>query len=233
MIRKLLVVSLISVICLAGCSNGSDTLYTTDGVVYNNKKAVPVTEHGGTTAKSVLAGGQYDIEYCFHEKYEDCPNNGKNVIEGNVTVFDKKKAITYFSTYLNSEWTVHRKMSKGFMCGSVITESEAESNLILSQMSAEIMNMDLSIEYTKAVMDNCIEVTNFPEVRVRPNEISVPGMFKIVKDTIKTDKTAQVGEITVGFVTKGNYDYYQWNEYVVKAQKGYDISQCITFKPKK
>ena len=37
-------------------------------------------------------------------------------------------------------------------------------------------------------------------------------------------------DVTVGFKSTDKYDFYQWNNYVIKAVKGYDVNQCITLK---
>lgn len=231
--RILLTIMALSAICLVGCSKKEHALYTTDGVIYNDKEQVYVTEHAGTTAKSKLPGVGYDITYCYHEGFENCPNNQAGVVEQDTTEYDKKNKISYFSMYLGSQWVMHKKVGDGYVCGYILGEAEMESNLVLQQMSKEIMNLDLYSPYTKAVMDNKIIVKNFNEIKVRPDEIVIPGILQVAKATVKTDKTTQVGEITVGFTSSEKYDYYQWNEYVVKAQKGYDISQCVTFKPEK
>lgn len=231
--KILLIITTLSVICLAGCSKKEHTLYTTAGVIYNDDKPVEVSEHSGNMAKSILPGIGYEITYCYHQGFENCPNNQIGVVEQDVTEYDKKNKLSYFSMYLGSQWVMHKKVGDGFVCGYVLGEAEMESNLVLDQMSKEIMNLDLSSEYTKAVIDNCIEVANFKEIKVRSDEIVIPGILQVVKGQVKTGKTAQVGDITVGFTSSERYDYYQWNEYVVKAQKGYDISQCVTFKPEK
>lgn len=231
--KRLLAITILSVICLAGCSKKEHTLYTTDGVIYNDSKQVNVAEHSGNTAKSILPGVGYEINYCYHQGFENCPNNQAGVVEVDCTEFDKKKNISYFSMYLGSQWVMHRKDGDGYICGYLVGEAEMESNLVLTQMAKEIENLELEPTYTKAVMDDCVIVSNFNEVRVRPNQIVMPGILSVSKDQVKTDKTAQVGDVTVGFTSSERYDYYQWNEYVVKAQKGYDISECVTFKPKK
>lgn len=228
--KRLFLITMTLAACLAGCSKKEDVLKTVDGQLYMNKTPVYVEELSPTTAVSTLAGGDYKINYSYHPDFTSCTNNGAGVAESDVTVLDKKNKITYFSMYLGSQWCMHKQIDDGFICGFVSGEADMNQSLVVQQMQKEIEGLDFTKTYTKAVMDDVIEVTNFENIKLRPNEIVIPGILMVGKGNGQMDKTAQIGDVTVGFKSTDKYDFYQWNNYVIKAVKGYDVNQCITLK---
>ena len=222
-------ITLLSVISMAGCSSGGNTIEVKDGVIYNNGEATTVITHTGNTAQEPYSlDPTLIIQIETHSAFGDCNHNDAGVAIGNVTKSNKDKSITYFSAYNGSQYTMHKETNGYYICAFISSSDSLQADVVVNQLTNCLSTLKLSDDYKKARI-GLIEVHDWPEILVTQESISIPGSLMILKGNVNTTETREFNKQSVGYLSDPAYDYYQYGDYVVQALKGYDISSCITF----
>lgn len=230
--KKLLLLLITSLATLVGCSNNSSgVLSVKDGIIYNNGKAVAVKQHNGSTAVGYASTAGADILFETHMNFNDCNHNLADISESQVT---KYEGIEYFTMYLSSCITAHKKINANeVMCASMVT-SDAEAALpVLSVVNDIMKSLDITTAYTTVNFEEKLMVKDFSDISVTPEYVSIPDILVVRIDAtgaLSTSGTAVVNGVTVGVNTADDmFDYYKYGTVYVKAYKGVDISRWIYF----
>lgn len=230
---KMIILSLLCVTCLAGCSNsgGASSLSLKGNVIYNGKDATGVTEHRGTTAKTVM-NGIGETEYYLCNTTDACSHNSADILEEDMTPY--KKGL-YYSRYLGTEVTVYHKYGKEFIESRTLLDD-------VDKMSVEAAVDKAYAESDNLKLGNTFKTVNFEdkmtinvegrEFVVRTNEIVIPGLLRVKYDdgTVKCDQHITIGDKSLSKTSTSKYDYYQYGGALIQAAIGTDISSLITFK---
>lgn len=226
--KILLAVLVLSVLTLGGCSKSPKADYgVRDGVIFNGKNTVQCTMHKGYAAEGVLQATGDPIEITWHSNFDDCSNNTAGIMSTDVA---KDGDYSYFVMYLGTEFVVHKEDNGHMNCAYLRMDQQTaqDANVVLQSIKTQMEGLHLSDEYTTCSLDDTVFVSGV-ECEARPSGLTAPGQFVVQKGTVQTTSSVDVNDATVGFISQGGFDYYQFGEYCVKAVTGYDISPYVTF----
>lgn len=226
--RVLLVALVLSALTLGGCSKAPKADYgVRDGVLFNGKNTLNCTMHKGYAAEGLLQATGDTIEFKWHNNFDDCGNNSAGIMSTDVA---KDGDFSYFVMYLGTEYVVHQESDGHMNCAYLRMNQETaqDSSVVLQSIESQMTGLQLSDEYTTCTLDDVVFVSGV-ECEARPSGLTAPGQFIVQKGSVQTTSTVDVNGVTVGFISQGGFDYYQFGEYCVKAVTGYDISPYVTF----
>jgi len=219
-------------VILAGCSKSSKGIISVeDGIIYNNGKAVNVTQHNGTSAVGYAPTADANIQFEIHMNFNDCDHNLAGISESQTT---KYEGIEYFTMYLSSCLTAHKKIDANtIMCASLVTSEAESAPPVLDTVTSIMKDLDITTEYKEVDFEGKVKIKNFNDINVTSQYVSIPNTLVVGGDTqgvLLTSGTAIVNEVTVGVNTDGEkFDFYKYGTVYVKAYKGVDISKWIFF----
>lgn len=216
---------------LVGCSKKSG-LYTIDNQIINDGVEVGVTEHVGEIATSKYGADNVEVTYELESSVEDCINNPLGILIEDMSEFKKG---TYFTMFQGTEVVLHVPTKGGVICchGILPNSDNPDTMGLMGHMYGNAEKLKLH-KYTEFGMDNIFTITaEGMNVKVRQGQIVIPSFMIIAKGDKTCSGVANIGDVQVGFVTEGSYDYYKYNEYVIKINTGADINQYVKIKEKK
>lgn len=222
---------------MAGCSGGRLADINSDGSSISIKgKQVMLTEYDGNEGSYTVDGVDILAEFkkCDIE-FRNCKENRQGVHEDDLTSYKKGR---YYTAYIDTFRSIHMGLNDQ-NTKECIYQTKNRDTCPLDSYTDQMYTTLASLKFepiTKASFDNCILVTA-PEggssITVRSTGITIPGVLVVGKGTYDCTQQVDIGDVTVMKGIGNNYDYYQYNDILIKAVKGTDISSYITIHPKK
>lgn len=221
------------ILSTAGCSGkGSSNWISSDGtnILINGEPAF-IDEFDGHTGRYGSDGsktisviyGTCDLEF------RNCKNNPLEVYEDDLTKF--KKA-TYFMGYMDSYSVMHMPNDETSTKEAIISTSDSSSVPINSSLE-RIYNTLSGLKYGdihQAAFTDRVNVTTTAEpIKVKKDSVVIPGVLAITKGNKNCTQQVEISGVTVMKYESTNYDFYQLDDILIKASKGIDVSQYITF----
>lgn len=217
---------------LVGCSK-KESISSDGSTVYCNKKATNITEHKGYEAvRDLGTGGKITYYICEVPNIDECTHNTAGVLEESMGAIKKAK---YYTLYLDSYIYMYYPYDGYYIEGNAIIE---DSNSYTTQQVVNIMYEDMS----KLILSNDMKTVSFAEkvevnvadwdVRVRTDEIIIPGLLRIKIDDKSVIATSQITiqNKNVGKASNEKYDYYQYDGILIQVTVGTDINELLTLK---
>ena len=228
---KVIILSLLCVTCLVGCSSSSD-MALENSVIHNNKKAVTVTEHKGITASTVI-DGVGTIEYYICDTTDNCVHNAGEIFKEDMTKYSKKGL--YYTRYLGTEITLYYKYGKQYIESRMTMDNVDVMSVeaAVARMYSESENLVLGYDVDSIDFEDTLTVNvTDREFAVRQKEVVIPGLLRVKYDdgSVKCDQHVTIGDKSVAKTSTNKYDYYQYGGSIIQAAVGTDISSLITFK---
>lgn len=229
----LLIVVLIT--SLTGCSGNSKgtIIIRDDKIVLNNKELPEDITFSGDHATGIAYDGSSTVKYSKEQSFDYCDNNRAGVYLEDTDKY--KKDAFGFSMYMGSTVTMHYTKNKGYdICCSVNANSAGtsfEQNVIFGQMYETAKLLDFNTEYKTISIEDVMDINVIDlEFSINKSNITVSTLFTVMKSNTSLKGTSTINDISVSYDTDGNYDYYGYRGFVIKAQKGVAIGSWITLK---
>ena len=219
---------------LAGCSSKSKTAMTVwdHGTLYQNDVAIDVTKYDGYSAESVT--DEYSINYVSCSGPTDCSHKIADVSKDIMTKYNGCYYFTAFAdTMMEMYYCYDSKMemwNEGIIGANGSNTYPAAT--MASMMEPVLKNISLNGSVTQIQINNCLTLSvTAGSFSATKEYVVIPGYLKVGTDdgSITFDQTTTVGTATLAYTSSAKYDYYRYNDTVIQAAKGVDISQYVTF----
>lgn len=212
---------------LAGCSN-SKLSWSNEGFA-SNGTVLSIDEYADGQVNATINANVYVFKPCDSIIY--CKSNTLGVLEENMTKFKKAK---YYSAHMGSQYYMHYPVGDGFIEGICYVYNNAVGvEVIVDTLYKYCENLVLSEDVKEIpVGDKITLLVEDRTYKIRNDEILIPGTIKISADDGSKimDSIVQVGKKDVAKTTVGNYDYYQYEGYIIQAIAGLDLSTYVKLK---
>lgn len=233
-----LLILLLSLICLTGCSkndpNAPITLKWKDGAVTFGGDQIYFTEYTGN--ECVIEAGQGGYKWVLRiEDAKDVttlPSNSMGILEENMDTFKKK---FYYTQYLGTQFTMASSIGDDMwaVCETII-ERETNAATIAAYASDYIDMIPLTYNQVYVDFGGFIFGTEYDTVKVRPDCALISGIIKVSADphdctepytVIQDEKEYQLMKSS-----GAKYDYYTYDGFTIQIAAGLNISDYIKFK---
>ena len=224
---------------LVGCSK-KENIASDGNAIYCSGKATSITEHKGYEAVRDLGeGGKITYYMCEVPKIDECTHNTAGVLEESMGTVKEAK---YFIK--NAEKLFNVKKNTLLMYYPY-NNYYIEGNAIIDDTSAystqQVVNM-MYEDMSKLVLSNDIKKVSFADkveinigdwdIKIRPDEIVIPGLLRIKLDDKSVIATSQttIQKKNVGKASNEKYDYYQYDGILIQVAIGTDIDELLILK---
>lgn len=230
---KKISLGIILLLCLAlvGCSSGDrDNIKVEwdNGTITVNGSQVTVDKYTGSTAEYTSGGTKFVYTYCEADDLSLAIYNSVGVTEDDMSTFKKAK---YFQQFLGSELSLYYPLGDNLYnaCNAV-----TDGSMTIEQMCTTAYGVVSEVDFGTIAYVDVNDSIRFKssgfEVEIRPDEIVIPGYFKISVGTKEEcTEPIMIGDTTVQYYNSGNYCYYQYGELLIQTVVGVNLEEHIEF----
>lgn len=211
---------------LSACSKSSGYKWDS-GYISGPDGLMDVTEFRGDQAKTTVNGFEMSVYYEHRIMY--CSHNYQNVQEDKMNTYKKGK---YYTSYNDTALTVYYPSGDGWIEGRLSVEGSSVTDLV-AQVYGILSKISLSENITEiSIAGVMVLVVDGQSFVMRQNEVIIPQVIRIKEnghDKSMTDMV-DIGGVSLAHMSTSDYDYYEYDNYLIQVTKGVDLSMLLKFK---
>lgn len=217
---------------LVGCSK-KENIASDGNAIYCSGKATSITEHKGYEAVRDLGeGGKITYYMCEVPKIDECTHNTAGVLEESMGTVKEAK---YYTLYLDSYIYMYYPYNNYYIEGNAIIDdtSAYSTQQVVNMMYEDMSKLVLSNDIKKVSFADKVEINIGDwDIKIRPDEIVIPGLLRIKLDDKSVIATSQttIQKKNVGKASNEKYDYYQYDGILIQVAIGTDIDELLILK---
>lgn len=237
--KKILVLLLTLVLCLAGCSSASGgptdpiTFEFENGMVRFKGDPVVFSEYKGYICD--VRGGSGGLDYTMMlEMGNDFTNHTWNtvpVLEENMDTYKDK---VFYVEYQGTKFTMMEQTTEEYITAIQVYAKGTDKNQLAVFASGYIDKVPLTEGFIYIDCGSFIAGNDYSAATVRPTEYVIPGVMKISAPSFNCNSTVTLTqgkkEYTVQMGSSDKYDYYLIDGVQIQIAKGCMVTDYIKFK---
>jgi len=225
-----ILISMLCVVGLVGCSSKSVEVRWDNGVITSNGVTIDVDTYTGTSAYKDY--GDARVSYYSCDGPDDCIHNILGIAKDIMTPYDK--GCYYYTAYFDTTMAMYAPFGDYWNEGML--SSDENSGYAVGTM-AEIMRpvlqslpLDGSLEQLNINGDVLLNTSAYT-FNATKSYVEIEGFLKVGTNPgiVTLTQTVVIGDVTVAKESTTKFDYYQYGNTLIEAAAGIDISPYITF----